>query len=113
MSDKKRVRSEAVENIDVAIKALVALRELTVKAEGDEWVRPKSADDHPEDPGIRMRGGHSDPTGDTAVDGLRLRLRRALRLNRSNAVLLRNGALGMHSDLVGAYRAYDGFEDFG
>jgi len=106
---KITVRSEAVTNIDIAIANLKEMRELLILAEAVEWEKPQAPAEHPDDTGIRSKGeSHTDPTGETAVDESRLRLRRALYANRSNALALRNAAVGMHVSMLAAYRPYSG-----
>lgn len=72
-----------------------------------QWERPPGRTD-PQDPGIRSRGGHSDPTGDTSVDEARLRLRRQVAQIEKDVVRLEAFAWDSATALGAVLRAYKG-----
>jgi hypothetical protein len=72
---------------------------------------PPRAPRLPDDPGIRAKGGHSDPTANAALDPRRLTVRSELRTARRHlreaAALLR----GSSAALERALDAWGGFDD--
>lgn len=85
-------------DIDAASDLLADLTASLEKATDLQWQRPPVFED-PADPGIRGRGGHPDPTGDTATDEDRLALREAVRQTERDSRVLHQALFRMESRL--------------
>lgn len=108
MTAEPRHLRSLVDQIEDEIKAI---RAVLGTARDAQWMRPRQTD--AERAASRQKGTHSDPTGETAVDPVRLRLRDAVR--RSDVAL--HGALGglrgSRRALEGAMRRWDGEREEG
>ena len=98
---------KAIVMVDQAMRDLKELKNDLELAYEVQWERPKGPAD-PDDPGIRSRGGHSDPTGDSATSGERLALRAAVKLTERDVAMLVKATLMLTSRLRRRLRAYDG-----
>ena len=98
---------KAIVMVDQAIRDLKELKTDLELAYEVQWERPKGPSD-PDDPGIRSRGGHSDPTGDAAASGERLALRKAVKLTEHDSERLAKATLMLASRLRRRLRPYDG-----
>ena len=99
-------QKQAVKSIDRSIRDLKRLRADMVLAYELEWSAPRGPVDA-KDPGIRSRGGLSDPTGDTAVNGSRLKLREALKGSERHVEALSKATDVMSTWLAFPLRAYE------
>jgi hypothetical protein len=69
--------------IELTRNELDRLEHAVRRGESMQWERPPSQKTAPSE--IAARGGHQDPTGDTAVDSTRLHLREVMRLTNQEA----------------------------
>lgn len=95
----------AILKLDAASEQLRHIRRLLVTARELQWERPAARVD-PEDPGIRSRGGHLDPTGDIATDSARLCLRRQVKLTEADLIALEEEVFRIYGALAKPLRAY-------
>lgn len=81
--------------------------EAAVRTAGSyQWDRPPGQKASPGE--VRGRGGHSDPTGDTAVDPTRLSVREALRLTHQDADRVFRTVRSMTGRVQHAARRWEG-----
>lgn len=86
------------------LERIKANAELLAQLQWDKGRRPSSANDA----GTRQRGGKSDPTGDTACDMSRLKLRDALKATERDLDHLARVTLRLDAMIVLALKHWDG-----
>ena len=96
-----------IRQLDQTIRHLQHLRKDLDLALEVQWERPPGLVD-PDDPGIRSRGGHSDPTGDSATHPGRLALRKAVQKVERGLPGIEAKAWNMAVALGAPLRAYRG-----
>lgn len=92
------------ENIAEAFRALKQIEDHLTLAEDHQWNRPPNYSDSGEK--RRQEGVHSDPTGETASDPVRLRLREAVLATERDSFALRQALYRIEARLRRALEPY-------